>query len=353
MQNVLEDTGGAAAIPQQHPRLVSRIFGDYRNNLGLFWRVMFPLIILNLLLCMGMFLFFKLVSSEGQWTISTASSLATTSPPAPAQSEGVKWGMHFGFSSVPLGLLWLAMCPLVFIIVQRRNGIDLTFKAVWQQTLRKTVPILGAAFLIGLFASGVPLIAGFISETLDPAYGSMLFSVFMYIAVAWFVFATYFVVKWSLCNQGIIIENLSAMAALRRSSELVRGTWQRFFRIYLLLAWTATVVTSILLGLTLVLLSFAVPEFIPMREILLPGKFISFFFFGYAEIILENTPNFSTIGAVVGVQTLVYAILAPIWAILTTHLYMERVDEHAQQVSAESDVLGLDKQVDAGTFFWW
>lgn len=110
-------------------------------------------------------------------------------------------------------------------------------------------------------------------------------------------------------------------------------------------------VTSILLGLTLVLLSFAVPEFIPMREILLPGKFISFFFFGYAEIILENTPNFSTIGAVVGVQTLVYAILAPIWAILTTHLYMERVDEHAQQVSAESDVLGLDKQVDAGTFF--
>lgn len=224
MQNVLEDTGDAVATSQQHPKLASRIFRDYRNNLGLFWRVMFPLIILNLLLYMGMFLFFKLVSSEGQWTISTASSLATTSPPAPAQSEGVKWGMHFGFSSVPLGLLWLAMCPLVFIIVQRHNGIDLTFKAVWQQTLRKTVPILGAAFLIGLFASGVPLIAGFISETLDPAYGSMLFSVFLYIVVAWFVFAIYFVVKWSLYNQGIIIENLSAIAALRRSSELVRGT---------------------------------------------------------------------------------------------------------------------------------
>ena len=329
MQTVLEDTGDAVAMPQQHPRLVSRIFKDYRNNLGLFWRVMLPLIILNLWLYMGMFLFSKLVSPEGQWAISTASSLAMISPPETAQSIGVRsigvrWGMHFGFPTLPLGLLWLAMCPLVFTMVQRHNGVDLTFKAVWKQTLRKTAPILGSAFLIGILTSGVPLITGFlISETLAPAF----FFLFMFITV-------YFLVKWSLYNQAIIIENLSAIAALRRSSELVRGAWQRFFRIYLLLAWVSTVVTSILLGLTLVLLSFAIPEFIPMREILLPGKFISFFFFGYAKIILENAPNFSTIGAIVGVQTLIYAMLTPIWASLTTHLYTERVDEHAQQISA-------------------
>lgn len=39
----------------------------------------------------------------------------------------------------------------------------------------------------------------------------------------------YFMVKWSLYNQGIIIENLSAVAAFRRSSEFVRGTWGQFF----------------------------------------------------------------------------------------------------------------------------
>lgn len=338
MQSILEDTGDAVAMPQQHPRLVSRIFRDYQNNLGLFWRMMFPLIIVNFLLYMGIFLISKLVSPEGQWTISTSSSLATTSPSAPAQSidvRDVRWGMHFGFSSVPLGLLWLAMCPLVFTMVQRHNGIDLTFKAAWQQTLRKTAPILGTAFLIVLLTSAVPLIAGFlISETLDPSYGSILFSVLMCITVAWFAFTIYFIVKWSLHNQGLIIENLSAIGALRRSSELVRGTWLRFFRIYLLLAWGSTVVTSILLGLTLVFLSFAVPEFIPMREILLPGKFISFFFFGYAEITLENAPNFWTIGAIVGVQTLIYAMLTPIWASLTTQLYMEHADGDAQQVSA-------------------
>lgn len=338
MQNILEDTGGAVAMPQQPRGLVSRIFRDYRSNLGLFWKVMLPLIIINFLFYLGIFPFAKLMSPEGQWTISTASSLATTSPPAPAQSidvRDVSWGLHFGFSSVPVGLLWLAMCPLVFTIVQRRNGIDLTFKAVWQQTLRKTAPILGTASLIALLTSAVPLIAGFlISETLDPSYGSILFSVLMCITVAWFVFTIYFIVKWSLYNQGLIIENLSAIGALRRSSELVGGTWRRFFRIYLLLAWASTVVTSVLLGLTLVLLSFAVPELIPMREILLPEKFIGFFFFGYAEITLENVPQFSTIGVIVGVQTLIYAVLTPIWASLTTQLYMERVGGEAQQVSA-------------------
>ena len=297
---------------------------------------MFPLIIVNFLFYLGTFLFAKLMSPEGQWTLSTEGGIAAyTSSSQSVQPTRVVWGTHLGASSTHISLLWLAMCPLVFAIVQRRNGMDLTFKAVWQQTLRKTAPILGSAFLIGILASGVPLIAGFlISEMLPPPYGSILFSVFMCIAVAWFVFIIYFVVKWSLYNQGIIIENLSAIAALRRSSELVRGTWQRFFGIYLLLAWASTVVSSILLGLTLVLLSFAVPEFIPMREILLPGKFISFFFFGFAKITLENAPNFSTIGAIVGVQTLIYAMLAPIWASLTTQLYAERVDAHAQQVSA-------------------
>ena len=152
---------------------------------------------------------------------------------------------------------------------------------------------------------------------------------------AWFVLSAYFTVKWSLYNQGIMIENLSAMGALRRSSELVRGkTWWRFFGIYLLLIYGATVLTSLLLGLTIVFLSFAVPALIPMREILLPERFISLFFFGYAQITLENVPNFWAIGAMVGVYTLVQALLAPVWAILTTHLYKERVGEQVRQISA-------------------
>ena len=342
MQNVLENTNDAAELPQQ-PRLLSRIFGDYRNHFSLFWRVMLPLIILNFLLYMGMLLFFKLVSPEGQWTISTSSSLAThTSSSQLAQPASVVWGTNFGFSSTSItsiGLLWLAVCPLAYTIVQRRNGIDLTFKTVWQRTLRKTTSILGSTFLIGLLALGFPLIFGFLAleiflKELVPSSRPTLFFVFSCITVAWFVFILYFGVKWSLYNQGIIIENLSTIAALRRSSELVRGAWWRFFGIYLLLIWASTVLTSLLLGLTIVLLSFAVPELIPMRELLQPAKLVSLLVGGYGKITLGGTPNFWIIAVIVSGHTLIHAILAPIWASLTTQLYMERTDEQEQQVSA-------------------
>ncbi|MXV73728.1 hypothetical protein F4Z99_05550 [Candidatus Poribacteria bacterium] len=341
MQNILEDTGDAAAMPQQHPGLVSRIFRDYRNNLGLFWQVMLPLIIINFLFYLGTFPFAKLMSPEGQWTISTDSGLtAYTSSSESVQPVGVVWGTHLGVSSTHISFLWLAMCPLIFVIVQRRNGIDTTFKAVWQQTFRKTVPILGAAFFIGMLFFGVPIIFGFLTfefffQELVQSNAPTLVFVFSCIFAAWFVLSAYFTVKWSLYNQGIMIENLSAIAALRRSNELVRGsTWWKFLGIYLLLTLAFTALTSLLLGLTMALLSFAAPEFIPMREALLPGRFISLLFFGYAKITLENAPSFWTVGVIFGVYTLICAALAPIWASLTTQLYMERADEHAQQVSA-------------------
>ena len=338
MQNILEDASDAVAMPQQHSGRVSSMFRDYRNNFGLFWRVMFPLIIVNLLLYMGMFLFSTLMSPEGQWTISTERGLfAYTSSSQSAQRVGVAWG--FSFSPAHIGLLWLAMCPLVFAIVQHRNGMDLTFKAVWQRTLRKTVPILGAAFFIGVLCFGFPVILGFLAfemffKELVQSNAPTLVFVFSCIAAAWFVLAAYFVLKWSLYNQGIMIENLSAIGALRRSSKLVRGsTWWKFLGIYLLLTWALTALTAPLLGLTMALLSFAAPEFTPMREALLSERFISLLFFGSMKITLENVPTLWTIGVLSGVSTLVCGAFAPVWASLTTQLYMEQADKHAQQVS--------------------
>ena len=340
MQNVLENTADAGEMPQQHPGLISRIFRDYRNNFGLFWQVMVPLIIVNLLLYLAIFLFAKSMSPDGQWTISTERGVsAYTSFSQSGQPTGVVWGTHFGITSIHISLLWLAMCPLIFAIMQRRNGIDTTFKAVWQGTLRKTVPILGAVFLIGIVVLIVPSILGFLAfellfQEFVQSNAPTLIFVFMCITAAWSVLFTYLAVKWSLYNQGIMIENLSAIGAIRRSSALVRGrTWWRLFGIYLLLTLVATPLTSLLLGLTLIFLSFAAPEFIPMREALLPGRFISLLFFGYAKITLENAPTFSAIGVLAGVYTLICAAFAPVWAILTTHIYTERVEGHTEKVS--------------------
>ena len=344
MQNVLENTADAVEIPEQHPGLVSRMFRDYRNNFGLFWQVMLPLIIANLLLYIGLFLFPELMSPEGQWTIGTHGDIVaytsySRSVEPTVEPTGVVWGTRIGFPFTQFSLLWLAMCPLIFVIARHRNGIGTTFKIAWQQTLRKTVPILGATFLIGIFVLGIPAIFGFLSfkflfTELAQSDAPPFIFVFGGMIAAWFVLSTYFVVKWSLYSQGIMIENLSAVRALRRSSELVRGsTWLRLFGIYLLLTLVSTVLTSLLLGLTMALLSFAVPEFTPMREALLPGRFISLLFFGYAKMTLENAPTLWTVAAIFGVQTLIFAGLTPIWASLTTHLYTEQVGEHTQQVS--------------------
>ena len=342
MQNVLENTADAGEITEQHPNLVSRIFRDYRNNFGLFWQVMLPLIIVNLLFYLGIFLFGKLMSPGGQWMLSTESSLAAHSVYSSSQSglpAGVTWGMNLGMTA-HVSLLWLAMCPLIFTIVQRRNNINPTFKTTWQQTLRKTVPILGIALFIGILIPIVPAVFSFLVfeiflKKLIPSYSTALLFISAWISGAWFLFTTaYLFVKWSLYNQGIMIENLSAMGAIRRSSELVRGrTWWRLLGIYLLLIYVTTVLTSVFLGLTIVFLSFAVPEFIPMREMLLPQRFISLLFFGFARISIDNAPNYWTIGAMVSVHTLIHAMLAPVWASLTTHLYTEQVEGQAQTSS--------------------
>ena len=328
MKNVLDNTGDAAALPRQSG-LMSAIFREYRNYFGLFWRVMFPLIIVSLLSIMGLILFFKFGTPESQWIFSTSDGssrtitstidLSSGTSQRSSQSTGVHWKISFTALTLypKLGFLWLAMCPLAFVIVQYRDGVNVTSRASWRRTLRKTVPILGAWIVLWLLGLGV-FGAGMLLVLVLPGFPSLFMLLLFVIPVA------YFVVKWSLYHQGIIIENLSTIAALRRSGELVRGAWARLISIYLLFAWASAVITTTLLSLTVLLLSIAVPEFEVVREAFLSAKFFAVLWGSFPEIILDSTPSFWVL-AVLGIVTvLAHVILAPIWALLTTHLYMER-----------------------------
>ena len=138
----------------------------------------------------------------------------------------------------------------------------------------------------------------------------------------------YFGVNWSLYNQIIIIEDQRlAIEAMRHSSTLVRGVWGRTFGVYLLLGLVTTVFTAVVLGLTLLVFSLTVPEFAPIQKVLLSPEFFTLFLGGYAKINFESAPNFWTVGVMVMVNTLVHAVLAPVWAIVTTHLYLKRTGE--------------------------
>ena len=321
MTEIVENSDTTDGQTEQ-PRLISTIFRCYRENFGLFWRIMIPLIIFSLLFESGTTLSDSFFGSEDLWQFDTARGLFVNKDP---RSTGVNWGMTFGFHSFSIGLLWLTMCPLTFTIIQRRRDMEVTVRDVWRRTRRKTGSILGASFLLYLLGIGGLLPFLFLTLKIipnipDSPYGSSLcLGLFLIVGVV-----IYFGVNWSLYNQSIIMEDRMAIAALRRSSELIRGAWGRAFGMYLLLALVTMVFTSVLLGLTLLVFSLTVSEFAMLREVLLSAKFFTLFFGGYARISFENAPSFWTVAVIIMVNTLVHTLLAPVWAILTTHLYMER-----------------------------
>ena len=325
MVDIVEDRN-AVDIPPRQPKRISTIFRCYQENFLRFWRIMLPVIIFSFLFDFGLSFSDGFFNPEELWHFDTARGLFVTKGP---KSVGVDSGMIFGVHAFSIGWLWLTMCPLILVIVERRRGIEVTARNAWRRTGSVAGPILAASCLLWLI--GMIVLLGFILLTVkvipdipdSPYVSSLCLGIFLLVDVM-----LYFAVNWSLYNQSIIIENQkSTTAALRRSSELVQGIWGRTFGMYLLLALGTMVLTSTILGLTLLLFSLTVPEFAPLREVLLSAESLTLFFGGYARISFESAPNFWTAGIMALVNTLVHAVVAPIWAILTTHLYMERTGE--------------------------
>ena len=134
----------------------------------------------------------------------------------------------------------------------------------------------------------------------------------------------YLLVCTSLYNPCLMLEKHSVLSVFRRSYALVKGNWWRFFRIYLVTSWVASTLTSVLLGLALLLFSIVVPELAAVREMLLPFNFFTLFLGANVEIPLASLPNVPTTAAIVVVRQLILALLVPIWAIVTTRLYLEK-----------------------------
>ena len=284
---------------------------------------MMPIIIFSVLFDIGENFSSSFFGPENVWLFDTALGLIVGEYP---KSTSVDWGMIFGFHSFSISWLWLTVSPLIFAIVERRRDVEVAARGAWRRARSQAGPILAASFL--LYLLGMVALLGFLILTSkvipgipDAPFGSSL-CLGIFLIVGGII---YLGVNWSLYNQIIIIEDQRlTITSLRRSSELVRGMWGRAFGMYLLLVLVTMMLTSTVLGLTLLLFSLTVPEFAPLREVLLSVKFLTLFVGGYARISFENAPSFWTVGVMVLVNTLIHAFLAPVWAILTTHLYMER-----------------------------
>ncbi|MFF8274597.1 oxidoreductase [Streptomyces lateritius] len=128
-------------------------------------------------------------------------------------------------------------CPAVLqeAVLGRRT----TFGAVWRRAWSRMPPVLGTVFLTVLLTVPVPLIvfvAAFIGLLVSFAGGTgplalpfLAFGGAMLATLPTVPLAIWLWVKFSLAPAAAVFEGQPATAAMRRSSQLVRGSWWRIF----------------------------------------------------------------------------------------------------------------------------
>ena len=238
-----------------------------------------------------------------------------------------KWEPNFlGLPNTPLILLLLTLSPLSLAVAriardtQINDSTPLTAREMWRQTGRKALTVF-AAFLIFTLIVDVGnylyILIAWLIPSLDRLPMALTFILTM-------VPHIYFLVMLSLYNPCLILEDNSIIGIFRRSHTLVSGARLRFFGIYLLTSWIASVITSVLLGAALFVFSIFIPDLAQMRVALFPLKFLLLFIGGDIEVVLPQLLSTPLTIAILVVKGLVVTFIVPIWGILTTYLYLER-----------------------------
>lgn len=359
----------------RHTKLARTIFTQYRDHFGLFWRIMLPIAIVAIALEVVVFFnsvtrFEKYIDdtfSENTYTtvgnVNTAIGIyptishtkrdvsATPSMPyvnsqlfpipyySATVSDGTTWQWELSFQildSGPLILLLLTLCPLSLAVARISRGstsqesVSLTAYDIWRQTGRKFLVVLGAALLFVLITDVgtylhltiLWLVRAYLPLNLslsDLALSPYIFGILV-------LLRCYFLVTLSLYNPCLILEKNHIISVFRRSHTLVSGARLRFFGIYLLTGWIASVVTSVLLGAVLLAFSMFIPDLAQVRDALSTLRFLTLFIGGDVEVVLPQLLSAPVTVAILIVKGLIATFLVPIWAILTTHLYFARVD---------------------------
>jgi len=359
----------------QHTNLARTIVTLYRNHCGLFWRIMMPVAIIALILEIPL-LFYTISRFEkdvSDWdpniyavtsnvntvrgihlTIrDTTENLITDTRPSrgvewqlypipyfsKTDTKGITWKWELDFLglnySLPIMFLLLTFCPLS-LAVARISAVsqisntteDLstpTAREIWRDTGRKAFTIFAALLIFILLIDVVANLYGLVLVLVPSLVRILPFGGTSFLFTVTGVSHIYLLVTLSLYNPCLILENNSIMGIFRRSHALVSGARVRFFGIYLLMGWIASVITSVLLGVILLIFSMFVPDLAPVRDALPPLKFLSLFIGGDIEIVLPELLSIPATVAILIVKGLIATFWVPIWAILTTLLYLERV----------------------------
>ncbi|MDE0637057.1 MAG: hypothetical protein OXI43_14565 [Candidatus Poribacteria bacterium] len=359
---------------------IGTIFTSYHNNFWLFWRIMIPVAIIAILLNIGVF--FRSVDAvekhvEDKSDYTATATLNTTYGIIPMvsipdlfrtveltfedhSSNVVKdtisspdvvwqffpvpivgtinnddksfwqWTLRFQIPDyyTPLILMLLTLCPLSLVVARLSSDeIPLTAREVWRQTGKKVFRVLVAAVLFVLIVD----VGNYISIGIGWLIPLLIRPWFVTLIMTLTILANiYFLVTLSLYNPCLILENRSIIGVFKRSHALVSGARLRFLWIYLITGWIAAVFTSVLLGAVLLLFSTFFSELTPIREALTPLKFLSLFVGGNVGVMLPKLPSILPTILLLIVRDLIFVFLVPVWAIVTTRLYLERIETNGE-----------------------
>ncbi len=347
-------------LNEHHTSLAKTIASRYRKHAGLFWRIITPLALLAFLLDVGFYsrvvtTLEEAITEEGSTksvvtsNVNTLSgihpTITTTAPhrastsaywnlfPRPAYVETDtdgstwRWEPHFRhIDYTPYILLLITLCPLSLAAARitrtdEQHDTPLTAREIWRAVAPKTFRILGAAVIFIFIMDAATYLYGLISNWISPPIEPTFTLLTLY--------QTYVLVTLSLYAPCLALEDIKLPHLFQRSHALVCGARLRFWAIYLVTAWGAAVLTAVLFGATLLWLSLFTPELATVQEALSPIRVLSLFLGGNIEIVLPNLLNTPIVIALLLVKGIITVFLVPIWALLTTHLYHQRVDRHA------------------------
>lgn len=256
-------------------------------------------------------------------------------------SVGWSWSINIGIIEyTTLMLLIFTLCPLSMVVASQiqTSEIDvptgtspLTARSSWKHTSSKAlkvfiVPVL--FLVITELSRYIYVLFSFILPKLTHTYLGTAFTLLQILVTI------YLLVTFSLYNQCIIFENRSILEIFKRSYSLVKGVRLKFLLIYSLTTWIAALVSSVLMGSALLILSIFFTELAPIQDAFSILKFLSLFIGGDVGVILPNQLDILPTILILIVRGIVFLLIVPLWAIVTTHLYNKRIGMIPEAIEA-------------------
>ncbi len=357
-------------LDYRHANLSKAIVNLYRTHWRLFWCILLPGAVVAISLDITQFFYLVKLSENGMRnTVMTPSRRALTvtsshinttsgiepkianttnaSPlvewglmPTPhfraTDGEGAGWEWKIKFKSLEYGalsLLLLTLCPISLAVARilRRAEVSETAEGLppptaremWWQTGRKALTVFVATLLLLLIVDVGDYLYVLMKWLIPSDSWRFQFELGYILSVVPY---TYFIGTLSLYNPCLILENNSLIGIFRRSHALVSGARLRVFGIYFLTGWIAAVITSVLIGVALLVFSMFISELAPIRATLASLKFLTLFIGADVDVVLPQVLSTPATVAILVVRGIAATFLVPIWAILTTRLYLERVE---------------------------